>query len=744
MALVMRSPGISSSTSSSARTQADRRGVADVSSSADSLLRRRDLALYPLLLVGLGSFTLAISHLLRPAGQSAYAVSDALIAGGAFGFGLIVVAVALMQERHVGPNLIGNLRAYIVAVTLLLLGVGTLAVLDDGLRSVSFETVILVATYAGLVFPTRFSRPALAGLLLLAALVQVLRPTASFLEAGTIFALIIVGWLVGLLPRLGHQAAARQALLLSRGDALTGALNRRGFIEQFTWVLHARQLGEPVTLFVVDLDGFKEINDREGHAAGDDILAWVGRTAARVLPVGAVFGRMGGDEFAVVLPGHDRATGQAVATAVWAALSERIGASIGVATDPTGRADEEAYLHAADRAVYAVKARGGGGVSHEQAVAIPAMAGAPAPAPPALTYDRLRAAGGAPSRVGDAIFDGRLMVLGFTLIALAGVPLVADVLANGGDSFFEQVLRYLGIPWVLANAAFAFAYRNAGRFTDPPRLPWLASAVLVGGGVGAAALASGSGITSPIMAAFALKLLFDGATVRERPALENAAIMVGFWLVVLACGPHDALWAAPYTAATLFCAHALGALGRNAFEDARKTRVSIGSTDALTGLLNRSGFETAAAECVARAEVGDATLAVLMFDLDDFKSINDSQGHAAGDHLLRSIAHLTRDTLTGAYAIGRMGGDEFVALLPVDSVAELHDRVADLDRGLAVIVGGSIGTAIYGDDGRTFDDLLAVADQRAYAVKQSRPDRHRPGRQQYASAEAEGNPAEAA
>lgn len=743
----MHPPRISSSPSSSARTQADRRGAADVSSAAGSLLRRRDLALYPLLLVGLGSFTLAISHVLRPAGQSAYAISDALIAGGSLGFGLVVVAVAITQQRGIGPQLIGSLRAYVVAITLLLVGVGTLAVLDDGLRSISYETVILVATYAGLVFPRRFSRPVLAGLLALTALVQLLRPTANLLEAGTIFALIVVGWLVGMLPRIGHQAAARQALLLSRGDTLTGALNRRGFLEQFAWVLHVRRPGQPVALLVVDLDGFKEINDCEGHAAGDDILAWVGSTAARILPSGAVFGRLGGDEFAVVLPDHDATTALAVATAVGSALSERIGASIGVATDATSAADEEAFLHAADRAVYAVKATGRGGARHAVAVAVPALAASEPPEPPALTYDRLRAAGGPPASCDDAIFDGRVMVAGFTLIALAGIPIVGDVLVSGGHTFIEQVMRYLGIPWVLANAGFAFAYRNARAFTDPPRFPWWASAVLVGGGGGAAALADGGGLTSPIMAAFALKILFDAATARERVALENVAIMVFFWVIVVAFSPSSSLWAVPYAGATLFCAHALGALGRNAFEDARQTRIQIGSTDALTGLLNRSGFETAATKAVARADAGDVTLAVLTFDLDDFKSINDTQGHAAGDHLLRSIAHLTRDTLTGAYAIGRVGGDEFVALLPVDSLAELHDRVADLDRGLAVMVGGSIGTAIHGEDGTTYDALLAAADRRAYAVKQSRPDRHRarPRRMLSDEVEPEGaDPAEAA
>lgn len=721
--------GTSSRASSSARTQADRRAAVDVSSSAGSLLRRRDLALYPLLLVGLGSFTLALSHLLRPAGQSAYAISDDLVAGGAFVFGLIVVAVAHAQHRGIGPKLIGSLRVYIVAVTLLLLGVGTLAVLDDGLRSISYATVILVATYAGLVFPWRFSRPALAGLVALTAAVQLLRPTADLLEAGTIFALVVVGWLVGLLPRIGHQAAARQALLLSRGDALTGALNRRGFLEQFAWVLSTRKPGDALSLLVVDLDGFKAINDREGHAAGDEILAWVGGTAARVLPAGAVFGRLGGDEFAVALPGHDASTGRAVATGVGSALSERIGASIGVATDASGNADEEAFLHAADRAVYLVKADGGGGVRVGPTIPVLAVAERGPAEPPALTYDRLREAGGPPRSVDDAIFDGRLMVAGFLLIGLAGIPIVGDVLLNGGDSFFEEVLRYLGVPWVIANVLFAFCSRNAGGFVDPPRVQWWASAVLLGGGVGAAALASGDGLTSPIMAAFALKLLFDAATARTRATLETAVILSGFWLVVVACSPRDALWAVPYAAATLFCAHVLGALGRHAFEDARRTRVQIGSTDALTGLLNRSGFEAAAGRALARADAGESTLALLTFDLDDFKSINDTQGHAAGDHLLRAVAHLTRDTLADAYAIGRVGGDEFVALLPVDSVAVLHGQVADLDRGLAVIVGGSIGTAIHGEDGTTYDALLAVADQRAYAVKQSRPDRHRARRQ---------------
>ena len=145
-------------------------------------------------------------------------------------------------------------------------------------------------------------------------------------------------------------------------DALTGLLNRRALLNRLDDLVADGFQHEIVMLFC-DLDGFKPINDRLGHAAGDQVLIEVARRLERSIRPDDLVGRLGGDEFVVVLPQSDTAHAQQVATDIQAALTEPIVAadqitevdvSIGIAT--TGDSPTAARLLAtADDAMYAVK-----------------------------------------------------------------------------------------------------------------------------------------------------------------------------------------------------------------------------------------------------------------------------------------------------------------------------------------------------------------------------------------------------
>jgi diguanylate cyclase (GGDEF)-like protein len=144
--------------------------------------------------------------------------------------------------------------------------------------------------------------------------------------------------------------------------------------------------------------------------------------------------------------------------------------------------------------------------------------------------------------------------------------------------------------------------------------------------------------------------------------------------------------------------------------------------DQLTGLLNRRGL-------VARAEQLPGTLGVLFCDLDGFKSVNDTLGHAAGDELLEKVARRLEAGLREDGVLGRMGGDEFVVVLPGapdEELAELRRRIELeigrpflLEAGMARI-GVSIGVAFAAPGERDLDALLGQADQRMYEVKRER------------------------
>lgn len=149
--------------------------------------------------------------------------------------------------------------------------------------------------------------------------------------------------------------------------------------------------------------------------------------------------------------------------------------------------------------------------------------------------------------------------------------------------------------------------------------------------------------------------------------------------------------------------------------------------DVLTGLRNRAGFVDAL-NANLKASVRDGgSLAVLFFDLDNFKPINDTFGHAAGDKVLRGVAERLRRALPDTAVIARMGGDEFVVLASgvttEQALATAHriiNEVAmsyELGDEICATVGVSAGVAMSPEHGIDAEELLAVADAALYEAK---------------------------
>jgi diguanylate cyclase (GGDEF)-like protein len=143
---------------------------------------------------------------------------------------------------------------------------------------------------------------------------------------------------------------------VSRADPLTGCLNRRGFEERFDAELSsAPRTGRPLGLIMLDLDHFKEINDTEGHAAGDELLRWAVAAMNNSIRPMDTLGRIGGDEFAIILPGAAPSDTVRVAERLHQAMSERAPASIGMACFPTDGADQNELMRRADNELYSKK-----------------------------------------------------------------------------------------------------------------------------------------------------------------------------------------------------------------------------------------------------------------------------------------------------------------------------------------------------------------------------------------------------
>jgi diguanylate cyclase (GGDEF)-like protein len=152
---------------------------------------------------------------------------------------------------------------------------------------------------------------------------------------------------------------------------------------------------------------------------------------------------------------------------------------------------------------------------------------------------------------------------------------------------------------------------------------------------------------------------------------------------------------------------------------------ALSSTDVLTGVLNRRGLQ----ECFssARARAGDGQFAALLFDLDHFKAINDRYGHQVGDHVLTAFARLALRLTPRNGIFGRMGGEEFTALVPVKDRAEavalgehIRTQVCQTPaktENASVPVTVSVGVAVAPACDADWDRLVSVADRALYAAK---------------------------
>ncbi|WP_164503545.1 EAL domain-containing protein [Pleionea sediminis] len=155
----------------------------------------------------------------------------------------------------------------------------------------------------------------------------------------------------------------------------------------------------------------------------------------------------------------------------------------------------------------------------------------------------------------------------------------------------------------------------------------------------------------------------------------------------------------------------------------------LANFDQLTELPNRSMFHEQMKHALSLAKRFNDKIALIFFDLNSFKMINDSMGHATGDQLLQAVAHRLRNILRDTDNTARLGGDEFTIIL--ERVADHDDIIRTINRLIeemsqpfdltiqSVITSVSIGVSIYPEDGKTTDELLKHADIAMYEAKRN-------------------------
>ena len=223
--------------------------------------------------------------------------------------------------------------------------------------------------------------------------------------------------------------------------------------------------------------------------------------------------------------------------------------------------------------------------------------------------------------------------------------------------------------------------------------------------------------------------------IRDLPAvLTNGCILVASFLIGV-IGQN----VRTHFARESFLRH--GALQREleAKEEAMRLNAYLSTHDELSGLPNRKQFTVAIDTMIAAAEAGSRTFAVLFIDLDGFKPVNDTHGHAAGDEVLRQVGERLNGFAVPPACAARLGGDEFAVLVGLEhgcrdgeaaqafaAARRVAQRISErLSQPMrtpfgTLALGASVGIAVFPHSGHATDALLAASDQDMYAVKRAR------------------------
>lgn len=262
----------------------------------------------------------------------------------------------------------------------------------------------------------------------------------------------------------------------------------------------------------------------------------------------------------------------------------------------------------------------------------------------------------------------------------------------------------LSVAWSSCIGAGAFLSLTSGDWIVAT-LACLSGAAMVGGicfrNFGAPRLAA-------VMIVTSLGPCVCGALLSGEPLLYVVAIQAPMYLMAMAAAAYKLN---KMTVATM----------RSERENDHRAR-----HDALTGLTNRAGLIDAVTDKLKSSQGHDGALALFFLDLDGFKNVNDTFGHAAGDQLLMNVAESLRRQKRGDIA-ARIGGDEFVVLaenMTRESAIALGEQLIAavggsyaVGNGMMATIGVSIGIAMAPEHGTCVEDLMAVADAALYEAK---------------------------
>jgi len=231
------------------------------------------------------------------------------------------------------------------------------------------------------------------------------------------------------------------------------------------------------------------------------------------------------------------------------------------------------------------------------------------------------------------------------------------------------------------------------------------------------------GPQSPLIILLLLPIVTLPARFGARGLQAGIVLTIGI-VAAAAIAPDPAAFRAQpeYVVLSLAALFGLGAFA-DALMRAEVESRSDSAQDALTGLMNRKALATQFTEVARQAELTGRSVCMVLVDLDRFKAVNDDNGHAVGDAVLKAAAGVLRGNLRSFELVYRVGGEEFLVLMPgVDraggrAVAERLREAMHAARPAGLVVTASLGVAIAHGAAVSFDPLFDAADQALYAAK---------------------------
>lgn len=528
---------------------------------------------------------------------------------------------------------------------------------------------------------------------------------------------------------------------LSELDALTGAANMRCFERRLAEEISRHDRGgRPFALIGIDLDDFKQVNDRFSHTVGDEVL--VASTAAlrsELLPSDLIV-RRGGDEFLILAPASDerdldqlaRRLSGAVTRARHAICPDVIPtATVAWVTREHGEQAPD-LLQRVDDALHARKASAPstrrGTVEHEQVADVIDSA--------------IQLHGGSNAMIKSVAEQDILpadLVKPLSEDPMAGIPRLAWKTAAAATLAFAVAtigFELAGIDsgrsrsLTIATAVFGATVMAPGFFLLSRRTH--ESHLLVHAlAAGTLAVITGACVAAGDLGPYAAEMFLMELILVPALFPRNAAIVyclltaAGYATVIHASGYEPAQMRINNTVIVTSLFAIVTGITRGGTVKAAAEAASLARIDALTGLPNLRRLRARIDDEIRRCTVSGERFGLVMFDLDDFKTVNDRHSHSTGDHVLVEVAAALDSTARHADMPARRGGDEFALVLTdtdEDGAATAVERVrtavteARMRTCPDVQPTASVGWVMW-EPGETTDDLLARVDQALHVEK---------------------------